>query len=103
RAEDETDLLGELPRLARALQRVGQRWETWLWVDRGVHLLSREPGAPASVPLSSEPVAALLPAGAVSVDIDSRDNVGERLSPVVFPIEERPAGGPVFAELAHGN
>jgi hypothetical protein len=89
RSDDDTDLLGELPRMARALERVGQRWESWLWVDRGVHLLSRQPGAPASAPLASEPVASLLPAAAVAVDVDTRDNVGDRLSDLFSRIEER--------------
>lgn len=89
RSDDDTDLLGELPRMARALERVGQRWEAWLWLDRGVHLLSRQPGAPASALLASEPVAALLPAAAVAVDVDTRDNVGDRLSDVFSRIEER--------------
>src|SRR5262245_42643081 len=99
RSDDNTDLLGELPRMARALERVGQRWESWLWTDRGVHLLSRQPGAPASALPASEPGPSLRPAAAVAVDVDTRDNVGDRLSDVFSRIEERLARGSLSESL----
>jgi hypothetical protein len=89
RADDDTDLLGDLPRIARALARLGERWEGWLWLDRGVHGLYRETGAPAIAPLGSEPIAALLPADSVAVDVDTRENLGERLSDAFSRIEDR--------------
>jgi len=91
RADDDTDMLGDLPRWARDLQRWGDRREGWLWVDRGVHALYREVGAPASTPLASEPIAALLPADALAVDVDARDNLGDRLSNAFERVEDRMA------------
>jgi hypothetical protein len=101
RADDDTDMLGDLPRLARDLARWGDRREGWLWVDRGAHALYREIGAPRSTPLASEPIAALLPADAVAVDVDARDNLGDRFSNAFERIEDRMARRS-FAETMNG-
>lgn len=89
RKDDDTDMLGDLPRLARELERWGDRREGWAWVDRGLHALYREVGAPPSTPLASEPIAALLPADAIAVDVDARENLGDRLSSSFERVEDR--------------
>jgi hypothetical protein len=86
---DDVDMLGMPAQIVRALQRSPESGQSWIWAERGLHLLVEEQGGQPPAPLTADPILDLLPADTVAVTVDARENLGEQLSSSFLRIEDR--------------